>query len=85
MTKHYTRLHIEILRQGRSFADLARETGIHQQAIYEYAHDRRRPERLAGRHHVIALARALGVHASVVTDRGAYSIEPVAISDLVTT
>lgn len=77
--RYYTRLYVEILRQGRTFADLHRETGIHPQTIYRYANDYRRvlPK------DVIPLARALGVHADVITDRRAYVLDGTLTADAV--
>ncbi len=84
-TKYYTRLHAEILRQGWTFAELSRVTGIHQQTIADYCHDRPRSggstkvfHRIPNRRHTTVLARALEMHPDLIRDRGQYILEAVA-------
>ncbi len=72
--KYYTWLHVEILRQGLSIAEVAREADICYQSVVYYVNGDRDPPR----RHANKLGEVLGVHPSNILDRDPYILQATA-------
>jgi hypothetical protein len=66
--RYYTRLHAEIIRQGRTVAWVAREAGINAQQVSDYCHSRRPLKGPISWNHALSLARVLDVEPAALRD-----------------